>query len=779
MSKLDLGMVREWLETLHGYSPGLLGISAAHPDQRFANAIAETIDEAVRHVEQFDRAGKEGIYVRMTTLRERPPQGARGSAEMSLALPCLWADIDIAGPGHKTTEPLPPDEESARKIVTAAGLPEPSRWIHSGGGLYPIWGLEAPHLIGDDFAEIKALCDRWQEALVQGAKRLGFHYASTGDLPRVLRIPGTVNRKAGLARPCVLLPDVGPAYRLADLFTYADAAAAPPPPPEPAPQLSPANAWLMADHHDDGGPGPFDALDEAAGPADVLEPHGWTCGGARSGGEVWNRPGGSSGLSALWGRNGVRTLVVHSTDAGLPSGAGHKLTLGRVFAYLNFGGDMSAAAKALRAAAAGDPTADRAAAALPAHVLDHIRQRCGIPPWTAPPPATPPQQPNEQHDAGEQQEEGEAPPRRLILTPASQVRIRPVRWLWDTTPPEDAPTSHGRIPMNALALAAGGPGLGKSQFGAWLTARVTRGELPGELLGKPRCVIYAASEDSWSYTIAPRLVAAGADMERVFRVAVQDDGQMHARLTLPLDTELLGQAASEYSVALVIADPLLSLIDKSINDYRAAEVRTALEPLVSAADRHHFTILGLAHFTKSGVADPLARVAGSGAFGQLIRSLLAFAKRESDDGDDEFVMSLEKNNLGRLGLPSHRYTIQPVTVDTEEGPAYVSRFVLGEETSATVREAMREESRPDGEREETSETAIWLRDYLTDLGGSDDLNTIRTAAGKARISVPALYRARKKLGVISRTTGFGADKATYWWLPEAAPNAAEGEDDDR
>ncbi|MGC9381516.1 AAA family ATPase [Streptomyces sp. MH13] len=358
-------------------------------------------------------------------------------------------------------------------------------------------------------------------------------------------------------------------------------------------------------------------------------------------------------------------------------------------------------------------------------------------------------------------------PRALVLRPASEIKIRPVRWLWDTTPEGAPPTSHGRIPLYSLAIAAGGPGLGKSQFAVWLTARITTGTLPGELLGKPRGVIYAATEDSWTYTIAPRLIAAGANLDLVFRVEVKDDERPRARLTLPTDTSLIGHAAERYSVALLIADPLLSLIDRGINDYRAAEVREALEPLVACAERHHFTILGLAHFTKSGGADPLARLAGSGAFGQLIRSFIAFAREDAEGGEERFVMSLEKNNLGRLGLPSYSYAIQPVTVETDDGPSYVSRFVLGPETSTSVRDVMREEITPDVNRGETNETVEWLRGYLTDQGGADLAADVKAAARKDGISESSLQRARRKLGVTMRHSGFGKNRRSEWSLPGA------------
>ncbi|WP_326808153.1 AAA family ATPase [Streptomyces sp. NBC_01775] len=372
----------------------------------------------------------------------------------------------------------------------------------------------------------------------------------------------------------------------------------------------------------------------------------------------------------------------------------------------------------------------------------------------------------------------ESPARRLVLVPASKIRIRPVRWLWDTTPPDAPPTSHGRIPLNSLSLAAGGPGLGKSQFGIWLSAKITTGQLPGQLYGKPHSVIYAASEDSWSYTIAPRLLAAGADMERVFRVDVKDDEKMHARLSLPVDISLLGKAAEMYSVALVVADPLLSLLDSGINDYRATEVRSALEPLVAAADRHGFTVLGLAHFTKAGTADPLSRVSGSGAFGQLIRALIAFAKRENDDGDEEFVMSLEKNNLGRVGLPGHLYAIQPVTVETEEGPAHISRFALGPETSASVRDVMRDEGTVSAvDRAERTEAADWLEDYLTsaDTAGEAEPRDVQNAANKAGITPNALRDAKKKLGVKSYKPKGVTNAAWVWRLPGYAPDVPVGD----
>lgn len=79
-----------------------------------------------------------------------------------------------------------------------------------------------------------------------------------------------------------------------------------------------------------------------------------------------------------------------------------------------------------------------------------------------------------------------APPgRQVVVTLASQIKPRPVRWLWPD-----------RIPAGALTLLAGREGIGKSLVGVRLAAELTRGTLPGERHGRPSRVMFATSEDA-------------------------------------------------------------------------------------------------------------------------------------------------------------------------------------------------------------------------------------------------------------------------------------------
>ncbi len=339
--------------------------------------------------------------------------------------------------------------------------------------------------------------------------------------------------------------------------------------------------------------------------------------------------------------------------------------------------------------------------------------------------------------------------RRLLLTPASAIRMRPVRWFWD-----------GRLPAGALTVVPGREGIGKSLLLAWLTARVTRGELPGCHQGEPRAVIYAASEDSWSHTIGPRLAAAGADLERVYRVDVEHDGVIDA-LTLPADCDALSDEIERLGVGLLAADPLLSLIHAGIDTHRDRDLRTALEPLSRLADQTGCAVVGLAHFNKSASADALNLITGSRAFSAVARAVLAIA-RDTDADDGSCVLSQAKNNLGRLDLPSLRYLIDSAELPTDEGPASVGVLRFTGETNRSVSDILADGHTDPEARADRDHAADWLTHYLTEHGGSAAREDITKAARADGIAEHTLKRARARARVTSERSGFPA--RTVWRL---------------
>jgi len=340
--------------------------------------------------------------------------------------------------------------------------------------------------------------------------------------------------------------------------------------------------------------------------------------------------------------------------------------------------------------------------------------------------------------------------RTLHLTRASEITVRPVRWLWQE-----------RMPLGTLALVAGREGIGKSICVYTLAADITRGRLDGVYAGAPHAVIVAATEDSWEHTIVPRLMAAGADLHRVYRVDVTTADLLETALSLPRDLPGLERAVAEVDAALIILDPLLSRLDSALDTHKDAEVRLALEPLVTLADRTGATVAGLIHVNKSASQDALTTLMGSRAFAAVARSVL-FIMADPDD-EDTRLLGQAKNNLGRMDLPTLSFQIIGAKVaETAEGPVWTGKLTWTGETTRTIRDALQTAAETSGDKTATSEAGGWLTDYLTSQDGMVDSADVKREGAKAGHSKNALYRARERLHIRSEQSGF--PRRAFWSL---------------
>lgn len=363
----DAAMVRTWLDVLFVDTPGLLHISST--GDWSGRAFADH-DTAATYVAQLDQRQPGGIYLRCTTLHGRPGQDKRGSDADTAALPGLWADMDIEGPGHAhhvcpddcpkghrhITLPLPPDERAVRKIIETSGLPEPTLWVHSGGGLYPWWLLDqAVEISEDNLGEIQAMSAQWQAVIVAAAKQLGWQYGPVGDLSRILRIPGTINRKPEMPQPqpCQVLDATSTRFTLEQIQTSLAAALATIPEPTPPPTRR-----LAAVPRADGGVSPGDDFEARVDWADteLLGGAGWRFMYERGNTRYWQRPDKSGGeCSATTGRAGDRDrLFVFSTSTDFDSQVPY--TKFGAYALLHHNGDHQAAARDLRKLGYGTPS---------------------------------------------------------------------------------------------------------------------------------------------------------------------------------------------------------------------------------------------------------------------------------------------------------------------------------------------------------------------------------------------------------------------------------------
>jgi hypothetical protein len=126
--------------------------------------------------------------------------------------------VDVAGEAHKKAG-LPPDLDSA--VALAGAMPRPpSLGVSSGHGCYPWWLFERPWVFADDGDRQKAarLVRGWQKALNRLGRERGWRMDGTADLARVLRLPGTVNRKLVPVPVTVELPAQVRRYAVAELL---------------------------------------------------------------------------------------------------------------------------------------------------------------------------------------------------------------------------------------------------------------------------------------------------------------------------------------------------------------------------------------------------------------------------------------------------------------------------------------------------------------------------------------------------------------------------------
>lgn len=377
----DPEMIRRALLARYTAAPGLIAVCST---RNWAGAQSADLDELVDWVLREDRAGAEGIYTRVTTVREPFPSGRRGGAADTHGIVGMWSDIDF-GDGDHAAEGLPTDAAAAREIPRAARLPEPTRVEHSGGGLYAWWALATPAVVGEhiDYDQARRLSSDWQDILGTGAAALGLTYGTgVKDLARVLRLPGTVNRKPG-RRPALArtIETGGPTYDLAELIDTA--ARLNPLPARPVAAVPPArSAPRPRQHH--GRPGPLEILGNHPAVPDILSQFGATYGQQASScpmcaaGEcqAWLRPGWTRGssMSGISVHKGGHSVTVRSDNAGMPAGGLNRvLSPGQLFAWLHHGGDESAAATDILRAAHGHASASAAAAALPTAILEEIR----------------------------------------------------------------------------------------------------------------------------------------------------------------------------------------------------------------------------------------------------------------------------------------------------------------------------------------------------------------------------------------------------------------------
>jgi hypothetical protein len=242
------------------------------------------------------------------------------------------------------------------------------------------------------------------------------------------------------------------------------------------------------------------------------------------------------------------------------------------------------------------------------------------------------------------------PTRNIAVTPGSSVAARRIEW-WEKD----------LIVAWAINLIAAREGLGKSTVAASFAARETR---------NGGTVLWIGTEESREYAVVPRLIAAGANLDRVLFVDVEvttTTGSITTTLQFPLDLPAIKQTITDHDITLMVLDPCKGVVPPDFKGSDDVAVRQYLEPIAKLCSDCHVTLLGLAHFGKRDSSDSGLLILGSIAWSQVARSVVSIA--EDSDSGTRVLTGTKANYATRTR--SIEFTIESTLIDTVDGPAEV------------------------------------------------------------------------------------------------------------
>lgn len=343
----------------------------------------------------------------------------------------------------------------------------------------------------------------------------------------------------------------------------------------------------------------------------------------------------------------------------------------------------------------------------------------------------------------------------LKVIRASNVVTERTEWWWSD-----------RIPKGKITLFAGKPGCGKSFAVIDLIARLSTGrDFPNGSKNPwgPRECLLAASEDDPSDTLVPRLIAAGADLDKVqiilWSTGKKIDGKEPKKrqrmLQLSKDTKLLKKALQENpNIALVAIDPMTSYFGADSN--KDSEIRPIMDALSEACRASKAAFIGVMHYNKKSDVAALEKILGASSIVGSARTVWAFSRDPEDK--TERHMSCAKNNLSK-NHRGMRYKIGERLVKFSDGSEDTVGCVewLGETEEDADERLTKERDTAKNPKDSKFEEARLL--VQTELANGEQRAPSMFRLGEARkISAETMRRAYRSLGVVPYQKNGG-----WWW----------------
>lgn len=318
----------------------------------------------------------------------------------------------------------------------------------------------------------------------------------------------------------------------------------------------------------------------------------------------------------------------------------------------------------------------------------------------------------------------------------------------------------GRIPYGRLTLLVGRPGAGKSFLTCDIAARLSRG-LPWPCGGGNAPLgetLFICAEDDPGDTVVPRLIAAGADLQKTHllrgkKIEIEDQKKVVA-FDLQ-NVALIGETLDALpNIRLVIIDPIGNYIGGRVDAHRDNEVRSVLMPLVELAMARGVAILLVCH-SKKGKADFADDTAlGSRAFVGVARSVWHLTEDKTDRARKLLLPGKCNLSVPAPGL-AFRIGGSPARLEWEAKP------LEGMHADDVLSESAERETNRGPAPERRDAAADWLAEQLR--FGAVTVKEIKESAAAAELAWRTVRRASEILGVIPDKQSFSG--GWTWRLP--------------
>lgn len=327
--------------------------------------------------------------------------------------------------------------------------------------------------------------------------------------------------------------------------------------------------------------------------------------------------------------------------------------------------------------------------------------------------------------------------RLIVVKKMSEYEPEEVEYLWER-----------RLARGKMTIFAGEPGQGKTTLALYAASILSvGGTWPDGSRAPLARTLYFSAEDGVGDTLLPRLLAMGGDPEMVRIVEVSQNGY-EVGLQLREDLPMLEEAVHDQRVDLLVIDPLQAVC-RGIDSHKAAEVRAALAPVASMANRTGLSVLFIGHLNK-GNGNPQQRINGSIDFVAAARLVLGVATDPEDD--TRRLLLPVKQNLSQAAQGLAFRVADPGLIEWDHEPI--------------IHDAWESLSPTQAPRSRTLEAKVFLLESLKE--GPRAFQDLKMNAQIQGLSERSLRDAKKELAVLDRqgyTTGKRGAGQSYWFLP--------------